>query len=54
MVFPVGGDGPVHLVNDGVVQEHLGASKGVRHNRKNKGDGGGVDLTEEGGKRRRQ
>jgi hypothetical protein len=53
VVFPVSGGAPVHLVDDVVVREHLGASKGVRHGPKKKGDTGAAELTKEGGKQRR-
>jgi hypothetical protein len=51
-VFPVRGGAPVHLVDDVVVQEHLGASKGVRQGPKKKGDSVAAELIKEGGKQR--
>jgi hypothetical protein len=53
VVFSVDGGSQVHLVGGGMVREHLGVSRGVRHGLKNKGDDGMADVTKEGGKWRR-
>jgi hypothetical protein len=50
VVFPVDGGSQVHLVGGGMVREHLGVSRGVRHGLKYKGDDGVADVTKEGGK----
>jgi hypothetical protein len=42
------------LIGDGMVREHMGASRGDEAGSKKKGDRGEVELTEGGGKRRRR
>jgi hypothetical protein len=51
-VFLVGGGAPVHLVGGDMARGHLGASRGVRHGPKRKGDDDATKLIEGGEKRR--